>query len=59
MFGPDGLNAVRRFLREARGYWRFQRGKSRWRKLVSEGLAEGEELGSNLLQCSLAHRGPA
>jgi hypothetical protein len=40
--GPDGLNAVRRFSREARGYWRFQRGKSRRRKLVSEGLAERE-----------------
>jgi hypothetical protein len=38
--GPDGLNAVRRFPREARGYWRFQRDKSLRRKLVAKGLAE-------------------
>ncbi len=45
--GLGGGVVVRRFPREARSYWRFQRGKSQRRKLVTEGLAEGEELGSN------------
>jgi hypothetical protein len=31
--------AVRRFVREARGYWRFQRGKIQRRMLVAKGLA--------------------
>ena len=39
--GPDGCAAVRRFVREARGYWQFQRAKTQRRMLVSEGLAEG------------------
>jgi hypothetical protein len=34
--------AVRRFVREGRGYWRFQRAKTRQRMLVAEGLAERE-----------------
>src|SRR6476646_2984097 len=38
--GLGGLTAVRRFRAKARRYWRFQRGKTRRRKLVSEGLAE-------------------
>jgi len=47
-----GRVAVRRFVREARGYWRFQRAKTRQRMLVAKGLAEGEELASNgLLIC--------
>ena len=41
------LSAVRRFSREARGYWQFQRTKTRRRMLVAEGLAEGEVLSSN------------
>ena len=47
--GSDGLTAVRRFCREARGYLRFQHAKTRRRMLVPEGLAEGEEPGSNFL----------
>jgi hypothetical protein len=43
----DRLTAVPRFVREARGYWRFQRGKIQRRTLAAAGLAEGEELGSN------------
>jgi hypothetical protein len=51
--GPDALPAVRRFAGEARGYWRFQRAKTRRRMLVAEGVAEREELGSNgLLVCN-------
>ena len=46
-FGPRRVVAVRRFVREARGYWRFQRAKTRRRMLVAVGLAEGEELASN------------
>ena len=42
--------AVRRFSREARGYWRFQRGKIQRRMLVSEGLADRDELKSNILR---------
>ena len=38
------IREVRRF---ARDYWRFQRGKTGRRLLVSEVLAEGKELGSN------------
>ena len=47
--GPKGLNAVRRFLREACGYWRFQHAKTRQRKLAAVRLAEGEELETNTL----------
>ena len=47
--GSDGVNAVRRFSREARGYWRFQRRKIQRRILVTEGLAERQELGTNPL----------
>ena len=46
--------AVRGFLREARGYWQIQRAKNRQRKLTSKGLAEGEGLGSNGLQCRVS-----
>ncbi len=42
--------AVRRFVREARGYWRVHRAKSRQRKLFAEGLAVGGELTPNLLR---------
>ena len=45
--------AVRRFAREARGYWRFQRAKTRRRKLGAEGLAERQELPANHLQYRL------
>jgi hypothetical protein len=41
--------AMRSFAREAGGYWRFQRAKTERRMLGAEGLAEGEELGSNVL----------
>jgi len=43
----DRLTAVPRFVREARGYWRFHRGKIQRRTLAAAGLAEGKELGSN------------
>jgi hypothetical protein len=54
----NSLTAVRRFTREARGYWRFQPGISQRRKLVAVGLAEGEELYSNVLSqiCAAAFR---
>ena len=42
--------AVRRFGREARGYWRFKRGKIPRRTSVAVGMAEGEELVSNILR---------
>ena len=42
-----GCVAVRRFVREARGYWRFQSAKTPRRMLVAAGRAEGEELYSN------------
>ena len=45
--GPDKFNAVRRFLREVRGNWRFHRAENRAKKVARERLAEGEELGSN------------
>ena len=41
--------AVRRFAREALGYWRFQRGKIQRRTLAAQGLAEGERLETNHL----------
>jgi hypothetical protein len=41
--------AVRRSARNARGYWASIRLKSRQRMLLAQGLAEGEELGSNVL----------
>jgi hypothetical protein len=44
---PDGCAAVRRFVREARGYWRFENGKIQQRDFAAEELAEREELGSN------------
>lgn len=47
--GPSLCDAVRRFTREARGYWRFQRGKIPRRTLVAEELAEGGEPQSNVL----------
>jgi hypothetical protein len=37
--GLGRLVAVRRFVREARGYWRFHRDKTRQRMLVAIGLA--------------------
>jgi hypothetical protein len=46
---PDGLTAVRRFRANDRRYWRFQPGKIQRRKLLAEGLAQGEELYSNVL----------
>jgi hypothetical protein len=36
-------------MRDALGYWGIQRAKSQQRKFVEKELAEGEELGSNLL----------
>ena len=44
--GLGGCVAVRRFVREARGYWASMRARSRQRMLVAEGLAvqEGFEL---------------
>ena len=36
----DRLTAVPRFVREARGYWRFHRGKIQRRTLAAAGLAE-------------------
>ena len=45
----DGLNAVRRFVREASNYWAFQRAKIQRRMLDADRLAEGEELGTNIL----------
>ena len=38
----DGVSTVRRFAREARGYWRFRRANPRRRMLVAGGLAERE-----------------
>ena len=40
--GRGRLVAVRRFVRDPRGYWRFQRGKIQLRTLVAEELAERE-----------------
>lgn len=37
---PDRCRAVRRFVREACGYWRFRRAKTQRRMLVAEELAE-------------------
>ena len=51
--GLTGSTQCGGFRAKARGYWRFQRDKSRRRKLVSEGLAEQEELAANPLRiCS-------
>ncbi len=47
------LVAVGRFVGEARGYGRFQRDKIQRRMLVAVGLAEGEELETNILQVLL------
>jgi hypothetical protein len=41
---------VRRFSHEGPGLLRFRDLKSRQRTFIEEGLAEGEELGSNILQ---------
>ena len=41
--------AVGSFVREARGYWRFQRAKTRQRKFVEKEMAEREELETNIL----------
>ena len=48
---------VRRVVREARGYWRIPRARTRRRMFVVEGMAEGEELGSNILR--VEQRSPA
>jgi hypothetical protein len=48
--GPELLTTVRRFAREARGYWACMGARGRRRMLVAEGLAEGERLGSNDLR---------
>ena len=48
--GPSRCGAVRRFSREARGYWRFQHAKIWRRMLVADGSAEGEVLPANPLQ---------
>jgi hypothetical protein len=53
---PERHNAVRSFCAMARGYRLFQRGKTRRRMLASEELAEGDELGSNVLH--VQHRYP-
>jgi hypothetical protein len=49
--GPGDRVAVRRLAREALGCWASMRARKRQRMLVAAGLAEGEELGSNLLHC--------
>jgi hypothetical protein len=48
--GSESVSAVRRFSHRARGYCGFGDLKSRQRTFVEEGLAEGEQLESNILQ---------
>ena len=45
--GFGGCLTVRRSLGKARGYWTSLRARKSQRMLDAEGLAEGEELGSN------------